>query len=69
MAAFGIAPLAVMRSATASAAELLRATDRGVLAPGKLADVVAFAGDPSTNLALLEAPPQLILLGGRRIDP
>jgi imidazolonepropionase-like amidohydrolase len=57
-----------MRSATAHAAELLDTKDRGRLAPGLLADVVAFGGDPSTNIALLEKPPQLIILAGRRIE-
>ena len=37
-------------------------------AVGKLADVAAFAGDPSTNIALLEKPPVAIFAGGKRID-
>jgi imidazolonepropionase-like amidohydrolase len=42
--------------------------DRGRLAPGLLADVVAFNGDPSTNAALLEKQPSLLMVGGKRID-
>ncbi|HEV3092091.1 MAG TPA: amidohydrolase family protein [Candidatus Cybelea sp.] len=68
MAGFGMRPIDVMRSATASAAEMIGTTDRGVLAPGRLADVAVFAGDPSRNVALLEQPPQLVLVAGRKID-
>jgi len=32
-----------------------------------LADVVAFAGDPSRDIALLERKPVLVMLGGKRI--
>lgn len=64
----GMRPLDLLRSATTHAADLLGTNDRGRLAPGLLADVVAFGGDPSTNASLLEKPPQLIILGGTRID-
>ncbi len=64
----GMNPLDLLRSTTSHAADLIGTADRGRLAPGKLADVVAFAGDPSTNIALLEKPPVAILVGGKRID-
>jgi imidazolonepropionase-like amidohydrolase len=41
---------------------------RGVLAPGKLADVVVFNGDPSRNIALMEAKPALVMVGGEKVD-
>jgi imidazolonepropionase-like amidohydrolase len=63
----GMRPLDLMRSATALAAELIGTNDRGRLAPGLLADVVAFKGDPTTNAGLLEKPPALIVLGGKTI--
>jgi imidazolonepropionase-like amidohydrolase len=66
--AMGMRPLDLMRSATSHAADMIGTRDRGRLGPGLLADVVAFAGDPSTNAALLEKPPTLIMLGGKRID-
>ena len=69
MAGFGMSSIAVMRSATAHAAEMIGTSDRGVLAPGKLADVAVFSGDPSRNVALLETRPQQVLLGGERVDP
>ena len=65
----GMRPLDLLRSATSAAADLIGTKDRGRLAPGLLADVVAFAGDPSRNAALLEKPPALVMLGGKRVDP
>jgi imidazolonepropionase-like amidohydrolase len=61
-------PTDVLRSATANAAELIGTSDRGVLTPGKLADVVVFNGDPSRNIALMEARPALVMLGGEKVD-
>jgi imidazolonepropionase-like amidohydrolase len=63
----GMRPLDLMKSATSVASELLGTPDRGRLAPGKLADVVAFAGDPSRDAALLGSKPSLVVLGGKRI--
>ena len=57
-----------LRSATANAAELIGVTDRGTLAPGKRADVVAFNGDPSRDIALMERAPALVVVGGQKID-
>ena len=64
----GMRPLDLMRSATSHAADTIGTNDRGRLAPGMLADVVAFAGDPSTNAGLLEKPPALIVLNGKKVD-
>ncbi|HEY2475463.1 MAG TPA: amidohydrolase family protein [Candidatus Cybelea sp.] len=68
MAGFGMRPLDVMRSATSHAAEMIGTSDRGALSPGKLADVAVFGGDPSRNIALLENRPQLVLVGGEKVD-
>ncbi|HEX3549780.1 MAG TPA: amidohydrolase family protein [Candidatus Elarobacter sp.] len=64
----GMRPLDLLRSATSHAAELIGTSDRGRLAPGMLADVVAFRGDPSANAGLLEKPPALVVLGGRTVE-
>jgi imidazolonepropionase-like amidohydrolase len=64
----GMHALDLLRSATSHAADMIGTKDRGRLAPGLLADVVAFNGDPSTNAALLEKPPALLMVGGKRID-
>ncbi len=53
----GMTPLAAIRSATTTAAELLGWDDRvGSLAPGRFADLVAVDGDPLADVALLERP-------------
>jgi imidazolonepropionase-like amidohydrolase len=53
-----------IQSATVSAADLLGWGDRiGSLAPGKLADIVAVAGDPLDDVAVLEAV-DFVMKGG-----
>ena len=68
MAGLGMHPIDVLRSATSNAAELIGVGDRGMLEPGKLADVVAFNGDPSHDVALLEREPVAVFTGGQRVD-
>jgi imidazolonepropionase-like amidohydrolase len=68
MVSLGMRPTDVLRSATVNAAELIGVSDRGVLAPGKLADVVVFNGDPSRDISLMERAPALVLVGGQKID-
>ena len=41
---WGLPPLAVLRAATVTAAELINANDRGRLVPGQLADIIAVPG-------------------------
>ncbi|MDP9017873.1 MAG: amidohydrolase family protein [Candidatus Eremiobacteraeota bacterium] len=67
LVSMGMRPIDVMRAATSRAADLLGTGDRGRLAPGKLADVVAVSGDPTSNVASLERP-GFVMLGGKRID-
>lgn len=64
----GMRPIDVLRSATSNAAQLIGTSDRGVLAPGKLADVAAFQGDPTRDIALMERSPALVMLGGAKVD-
>jgi imidazolonepropionase-like amidohydrolase len=55
MVKFGMTPEQALRSATAGGAELLGWSDRlGSIEPGKLADIVAVAGDPLADAAHLE---------------
>lgn len=49
----GLLPLEALHIATARAAELLGLSDRGVLAPGRLADFIVIDGDPSRDIAAL----------------
>lgn len=46
----GLSPVRALKAATSVAAELLRRDDLGVLAPGKLADIVGMAGDPIADI-------------------
>jgi imidazolonepropionase-like amidohydrolase len=47
----GLTPLQAIQTATKNAAALLHLDDRGVIAPGKLADLLIVDGDPSRNIA------------------
>ena len=50
----GMEPLEAIRSATLYAADLLGVDDRAVIAPGRLADLIAIAGDPLTDVRRYE---------------
>jgi imidazolonepropionase-like amidohydrolase len=60
-------PLAAIRAATLNAADLLGVDDRGMIAPGKLADLIAVDGDPLTDVRVLEEVP-FVMLGGKVIS-
>lgn len=60
----GMTPLAALRSATVSAADLLGKADRGVLAAGKLADIIAVPGNPLEDITATERVP-FVMVGGR----
>lgn len=47
----GLSPVRALKAATSVAAELLGHSDLGVLAPGKLADIVGIAGDPIADIS------------------
>lgn len=47
----GLTPSQVLQVATLNGATVARATDRGVIAPGKTSDLVLIDGDPTTNIA------------------
>ncbi len=48
----GLSPIRALKAATSVAAELLGRDDLGVLAPGKLADIVAMPGDPISDISV-----------------
>ncbi len=55
MVRHGMTPMQAISSATREAAELMRWEDRvGSVAPGKLADLIAVAGDPLEDVSELE---------------
>ena len=50
MVSNGITPLRALRAATSAAAELLQLDDLGVIAEGKIADLIAMPGDPFADI-------------------
>jgi imidazolonepropionase-like amidohydrolase len=65
--AAGLDVTACLRAATASAADLLGAKDRGRIAPGARADLVVLDGDPRRGLDAIERV-RAVFRGGRRVD-
>lgn len=60
----GMTPLQALRAATTTAAELIDVDDRGRLAPGLLADVIAVAGDPLADITATEDV-RFVMKGGQ----
>jgi imidazolonepropionase-like amidohydrolase len=52
---YGMTPMQAIRTATSTSAEMLGWSDRlGTVEPGKIADIVAVAGDPLAHIEELE---------------
>jgi imidazolonepropionase-like amidohydrolase len=65
----GIPPAEVLRMATLTSAQVIGvAAERGVIAPGKLADLILVAGDPSVRIGDIDNV-ELVMKGGRTYDP
>ena len=65
----GIAPAEVLRMATLTPALVMGVDkERGVIAPGKLADMVLVDGDPTKNIADIRKV-STVLKGGKVYDP
>ncbi|MEU4810100.1 amidohydrolase family protein [Nocardia fluminea] len=60
----GMSPLAVLRAATVTAAELIDVTDRGRLAEGLLADIIAVPGDPLQDITVTQRV-RFVMKGGK----
>jgi imidazolonepropionase-like amidohydrolase len=60
----GMTPLAVIRAATVTAAELIDVTDRGRLAPGLLADIIGVPGDPLSDITVTQNV-RFVMKGGK----
>lgn len=50
---YGMSPAQAIQTATINGAELLGVDDRGVLEPGKLADIIAVNGNPLDDISIL----------------
>jgi imidazolonepropionase-like amidohydrolase len=64
LVARGMTPLQAIQSATIRAAELLEVEDRGRLAQGLLADVVAVRGDPTQHIEAMQDV-RFVMKGGK----
>jgi Amidohydrolase family len=65
----GIPAPQVLRMATLTSAQVVGANgQRGVIAPGKLADLILVAGDPSTQIADIDRI-DLVMKGGKLYEP
>ncbi|KAB7760391.1 MULTISPECIES: metal-dependent hydrolase family protein [Mycobacteriaceae] len=60
----GLPPLAVLRGATTTAAELLNVTDRGRIAEGLLADIIAVPSDPLADISVTQHV-SFVMKGGK----
>jgi imidazolonepropionase-like amidohydrolase len=65
--AAGMSPADVLQAATRVAARALRLKDRGVLAPGMLADLIVLEADPLVDIANLRRV-ESVILGGAVLD-
>jgi imidazolonepropionase-like amidohydrolase len=64
LVARGMSPIDAVRAATVNAADLLGVNDRGRIAPGLLADLVAVPGNPLDNIRVLEDV-RFVMKGGQ----
>lgn len=64
MVEYGMTPAAAILAATAKAAEAMGVTDRGTVEAGRLADLIAVAGDPLQDVRQLEDV-RFVMKGGR----
>ncbi len=60
----GMSPLEAIRTATVNAADLLGVDDRGMIAAGKLADLVAVPGNPLEDITVMERV-SFVMKGGK----
>jgi imidazolonepropionase-like amidohydrolase len=64
----GIPPAEVLRMATLTSAQVVGASERGVIAPGRLADLILVNGDPSVRIRDLDRL-DVVMKGGKLYDP
>ena len=60
----GMTPVQALRAATVMSAELIDVDDRGRLAPGLLADIIAVPGDPTEDITMTQDV-RFVMKGGR----
>ncbi len=68
LVAAGLTPLEAITAATRRGAQLLRADSLGMLAPGKVADLVVLNGNPAGNIAATRRI-AMVMIRGRMLRP
>jgi len=68
LVAAGLTPLEAITAATRRGAQLLRADSLGMLAPGKVADLVVLNGNPAGNIGATRNI-AMVMIRGRMIRP
>lgn len=69
MVAYGMSPLEALRSATTTAAEVLRREkDLGRMAKGYIADLIAVRGDPLVDVSAIKKPVIVLKMGKIELD-
>jgi len=68
LVAAGLTPLEAITAATRRGAQLLKADSLGMLAPGKVADLVVLNGNPAGNIAATRSI-AMVMIRGRIIRP
>jgi imidazolonepropionase-like amidohydrolase len=68
LVAAGLTPLEAITAATRRGAQLLRADSLGLLAAGKVADLVVLNGNPAGNIAATRNI-AMVMIRGRMIRP